>query len=109
MTQAKNARGSGVRESDTVRPGRARVRQQEKEEELCRATTCRATACRAGCEQIRTRAAGPRVENVGGRQGESSGRHGSNADRPRPSRRRRGGYGAASWKEKLRSEGGGRA
>jgi hypothetical protein len=63
----------------------------------------------SGCERIRTGAAGPCVEDVGGRRGEGSGRHGPNAGRPRPSRRRRGSYGAASRKEKGRSEGGGRA
>jgi hypothetical protein len=51
----------------------------------------------------------PRMEDVGGRQGESNGRRDPNAGRPRPSRRRRSGYGAANRKEKLRSEGGGRA
>jgi hypothetical protein len=48
------------------------------------------------------------VEDVGGRRGEGSGRHGPNAGRPRPLRRRRGGYGAASRKERRRSEGGDR-
>jgi hypothetical protein len=58
------------------------------------------------CERIRTGAAGPRVENVGGCRGEGSGRCGPNVGRPRPSRRRRGGYGAASQKERRQSEGG---
>jgi hypothetical protein len=52
-----------------------------------------------GCGRIRTGAAGPRVENNGGRRGEGSGRRSPDANRPRPSRRRRGGYGAANRKE----------
>jgi pentatricopeptide repeat protein len=44
---------------------------------------------------------------IGGRRGEDNGRRDPNAGRPRPSRRRRSGYGAASRKEKWQSEGGG--
>jgi pentatricopeptide repeat protein len=43
---------------------------------------------------------------IGGRRGEGNGRHGSDADKPRPSRRRRGGYGVTSREERRRSEGG---
>jgi hypothetical protein len=46
---------------------------------------------------------------IGSRQGDGSGRRGPNAGGPRSSRRRRSANGAASQKEKLRSEGGGRA
>jgi hypothetical protein len=63
----------------------------------------------SGCGRIRTGAAEPRMENVRGRRGEGSGRHGPNAGRPQSSRRWRSDYGAANWKEKLRSEGDGQA
>jgi pentatricopeptide repeat protein len=46
---------------------------------------------------------------IGGRRGDGSGRRGPMAGGPRFSRRRRSACGAASRKEKLRSEGGGRA
>jgi hypothetical protein len=59
-----------------------------------------------GCGRIRTRVAGPRVEDVGGCRGEGNGRHGPDADRPRPSQRLRGGYDAVSRKERRRNEGG---
>jgi hypothetical protein len=45
------------------------------------------------------------VENVGGRRGKRSGRHGPNTGRPQSSRRRRCEYGVANQKEKPRSEG----
>jgi pentatricopeptide repeat protein len=45
---------------------------------------------------------------IGGRRGEGNGRHGPNAGRPWPSRRRRGGYGVTSRKERRQSEGGDR-
>jgi hypothetical protein len=41
-----------------------------------------------GCGQIRTGAAGPRVEDVGGCRGEGSGRHDPDAGRSRSSWRR---------------------
>jgi hypothetical protein len=78
------------------RPGRCAGRSHVVREEL---------QC-GGCGQIRMGAVGPRVEDVGGRRGEGNGRHGLDADRPRPSRRRRGGFDAVSRKERRRSEGG---
>jgi hypothetical protein len=42
-----------------------------------------------GCGRFRTGAARPRVEDVEGRRGEGSGRHGPDAGRPRPSRKLR--------------------
>jgi hypothetical protein len=41
------AHGSGMCRCGATRPERTSVRQQEEEEELCRATTCRATMCSA--------------------------------------------------------------
>jgi hypothetical protein len=55
-----------------------------------------------GCGRIRTGAPGPRVENDGARRGEGSGRRSPDANRPRPSRRWRGGYGAAVLQEATR-------
>jgi hypothetical protein len=54
-------------------------------------------------------AGGSRVMDIRGRRGKRSGRHGPNTGRPQSSRRRRCEYGVANWKEKPRSEGGGRA
>jgi hypothetical protein len=80
------------------RPGRCAGRSRAVREEL---------QC-GGCKRIRTGALGPRVGDIGGRRGEGNGRHGPDVDRPQPSRRRRGGYDAASRKERRRSKGGDR-
>jgi hypothetical protein len=54
-------------------------------------------------------AGGSRVMDIRGCGGKRSGRHGPNTGRPQSSRRRRCEYGVANQKEKLRSEGSGRA
>jgi hypothetical protein len=73
---------------------------------------CREVACGAGGAAVRRLWVNPHGSSGAARgkcRGGGSGRHGPNAGRPRPSQRRRSDYGAANRKEKLRSEGDGRA
>jgi pentatricopeptide repeat protein len=103
--------------ADVTRQGRSeRMSSSRKRRSSC--TACRTTVCRevtrgAGGATVRRLradpygAAGSRVMNIGGRRGESSGRHGPNTGRPWSSRRQRWECGVASRKEKLRNEGDG--
>jgi hypothetical protein len=50
-------------------------------------------------------AGGSRVMDIRGHRGKDNGRHGSNASKPRSSRRRRSSYGGTSRKERRRSRG----
>jgi hypothetical protein len=50
-------------------------------------------------------AGGSHVMDIRGRQGKGNGRHGSNASKPRSSRRRRNGYGVTSRKGRRRNGG----